>query len=270
MREKRDTRLEDFDVGEFSHDGVSRPVYRGGTGPGVVLMHEIPGLTPHVLYLGKRIIEAGFTVVMPDLFGKAGKQFSNIYSVSSIFRTCIRKEFWVLSTRGSSPVTTWLRALCKQVHEELGGPGVGAVGLCMTGNFALALAVDPWLMAPVLAQPSLPFPLGKKRKAAIHLSEQDTKQVQHRCQKEQLSILGMRFTNDLLCPSERFLTLNNLFGSQFEAIEIDSSRGNSHEFSFASHSVVGVDLIDQPGNPTHEALERMLSFFHERLDSPVT
>ena len=77
---------------------------------------------------------------------------------------CISREFRVLAVRQSSPITNWLRALCRSLHAELGGKGVGAIGMCLTGNFALALMVDSAVMAPVLSQPSLPFPFGKARR----------------------------------------------------------------------------------------------------------
>ena len=73
----------------------------------------------------------------------------------------------------TSPVATWLRALARDLHAELGGGGVGALGMCFTGGFALAMMVDPAVAAPVVAQPSLPFPIGKARSDDLSLSEQD-------------------------------------------------------------------------------------------------
>ena len=163
----------------FTHDGLTRDVYRRGSGPGVLVMHEIPGITPRVEAFARRVADEGYTVFMPDLFGEVGKPLAPGYALGQMARACIRSEFAVLASRGSSQVTRMLRALCLRLHDEAGGPGVGAVGMCLTGNFALALMVDPWLMAPVLSQPSLPFPTDKEARRGLHVSDDDLRGTQH-------------------------------------------------------------------------------------------
>jgi dienelactone hydrolase len=261
--------LEGFRTTEFTHDGVTHPVHRGGSGPGVVVIHEIPGITPPVAAFAERVARAGFTVALPELFGTRGKPLSVPYALGQMARACISREFHVLASGRSSPVTTWLRALCRELHEELGGPGVGAIGMCLTGNFALALMVDPWLMAPVLSQPSLPFPLGRERRAALHLSPSDLEVVKRRVREEGQRVVGLRFTADPMCPPERFETLRRELGDGFEGIEIDSSKGNPHGIPRAAHSVLTNDLVDESGHPTREALDRVLAFFQERLKPPA-
>ena len=257
--------LDGFTTTEFSADGVTHPVHRGGSGPGVVIIHEIPGITPAVAGFAERVADAGFSVALPELFGTAGKPFSGGYVANQMLRACISREFHVLASRSASPITTWLRALCRSLHEELGGPGVGALGMCLTGNFALALMVDPWVMAPVLSQPSLPFPLGAERRAALHISDGDLEIVKKRVREEGQCLLGLRFTHDPTCPGERFDRLRRELGDGFEAIEIDSSPGNPNGLTRASHSVLTNDLVDEQGHPTREALDRVLAFFAERL-----
>jgi dienelactone hydrolase len=257
--------LDGFTQTWFEHDGRRRSVLRAGSGPGVVLMHEIPGITPQVAAFAERVVDAGFHVALPELFGTRGKPISGGYVAGELARACVSREFHVLASRGASPITTWLRALCKQVHEDQGGPGVGALGMCLTGNFALALMVDPWVMAPVLSQPSLPFPIGRERRAAIHLSDSDLETVKKRVVAEGQCVLGLRFTGDPMCPPERFDTLRRELGAGFEAIEIDSSKGNPHGIGAMAHSVVTTDLVDEQGHPTREALDRVLAFFRERL-----
>src|SRR5262245_5896041 len=143
--------LDGFSEGRFTHDGVARPVYRRGSGPGVVVIHEIPGITPPVAAFARRVADAGFTVALPHLFGTPNKPLSTMYALGQGLRACIDREFAVLASRRSSPITDWLRALCRDLHGEIGGKGVGAIGMCLTGNFALALMVDPSVMAPVLS-----------------------------------------------------------------------------------------------------------------------
>ena len=156
-----------FGESSFEDKGVNYTVFRRGQGPGVVIIHDIPGIIPQVAEFGQRLADAGFTVVMPSLFGTPGKAFSLPYVGQQLFRACISREFHVLATGHSSPITDCLRALCHAVHTELGGPGVGVLGMCLTGNFALSLMVDPVVIAPVLSQPSLPFPVSSAHKSAL-------------------------------------------------------------------------------------------------------
>lgn len=256
--------LAGFTERPFSHDGNTRTVFRKGSGPGVVIMHEIPGITPEVQRFAERVADAGLTVFVPHLFGTPGKKFSNAYAISQMARACISREFSVLASHGSSPICDWLRALCRHVHAEIGGKGVGAIGMCLTGNFALALMVDDAVMAPVLSQPSLPFPLGKERRSALHLSDDDLCIVKRRA-SEGVGVLGLRFSHDPLCPQDRFDRLQSELGNAFEPIVLDSSPGNPHGHPRTAHSVLTKDLIDEEGQPTRAALDRVIAFFSERL-----
>jgi dienelactone hydrolase len=257
-------KLEGFTTSSFAHAGRTYPVHRRGTGPGVVIIHEIPGLYPAVAEFGRRVADAGFTAVLPELFGTLNRPLSTGYLAGAMLRACISREFSVLAQNASSPVTDWLRALCREVHAECGGPGVGALGMCLTGNFALALMVDEAVMAPVLSQPSLPFGLTRAARAALHLSPEDLAVVKRRAAAG-CGVLGLRFTHDPLCPSARFGTLRRELGDGFEAIEIDSGPGNPHGLPRSAHSVLTKDLVDREGHPTRAALDRTLAFFAERL-----
>lgn len=256
--------LDGFESFGFTHEGARRDVYTRGEGPGVVVMHEVPGITPEVAGFAKRVADEGFTVFVPHMFGKPGQPMTPGYALGQIVQCCISREFHVLAERGSSPITSWLRALCREAHQRCGGPGVGAIGMCMTGNFALSLMVDESVMAPVLSQPSLPFGLTGAKKAALHLSDEDLAVVKKRAASG-CGVLGMRFTADPMVPAERFDSLRRELGDGFEAIEIDSTPGNAHGIARSAHSVVTNDLVDQEGHPTREALDRVLALFHERL-----
>jgi len=256
--------LEGFETFSFTHEGATRSVYRRGRGPGVVVIHEIPGITPQVEEFARRVSDAGFTVYLPHLFGVPGKPISTGYILGQVARACISREFAVLAKHQASPITDWLRALCRHAHAECGGRGVGALGMCLTGNFAIALMVDDSVMAPVLSQPSLPFPVSRAHRAALHISD-DALAVAKRRAGEGCPILGLRFTADPACPPERFATLRREFGAQFEAIEIDSGPGNPHGIKRGAHSVLTTDLVDTDGHPTRAALTRVLEFFRERL-----
>lgn len=256
--------LDGFEAFSFTHEGADRPVYRRGSGPGVVVIHEIPGITPEVARFARWVAEDGFTVFLPHLFGTPGKPFSASYVLSQMVRACVSREFSVLARGESSPITDWLRALCRHAHRECAGRGVGAIGMCLTGNFALSLMLDESVMAPVLSQPSLPFPISASHRRALHLSEQDLAVVKGRV-RTGCRVLGLRFTHDPLCPAERFERLREELGDGFEAVEIDSGPDNPHGIRRMAHSVVTHDLVDEAGHPTREACDRVLALFRERL-----
>ncbi len=259
--------LSEYSTSEFSFDGITRNVYRRGNGPAVVLIHEVPGITPEVVELADRLVAAGFTVVMPSLFGEPGKSLSNSYAAAQMFRLCVSKEISLLAANASSPVTVWLRALCKHIHQDVGGDGVGVIGMCLTGNFALSTLLEPSVLAPVVAQPALPLPVGAQRAAALHLSDDELVAIKKRVADDKLKVLGLRFTGDKKCPASRFATMRDELGKSFVAIEIDSSPGNAHGIAAAAHSVLTHDFVDETGHPTKEALDAVLSFLATRLMS---
>ena len=190
-----------FERETFSHDGKTRDVFRKGTGPAVIVISEMPGISPNVLGFADRVVDIGCTAVLPHLFGQPGRD-PNVgstpsklgYGLSSMVPACISREFATWATNKTSPVISWLRALAAQEHERCGGPGVGAVGMCFTGGFALAMATDERLLAPVLSQPSMPMAITAKQKRSIDISPDDLAKVKHRCAVEGLQVLGLRFT----------------------------------------------------------------------------
>jgi dienelactone hydrolase len=252
-----------FTVTTFTHEGREHELYWAGTGPAVIVIHEMPGLHPGVTAFGQRLVDAGFTVYLPSLFGRPGAPFAGREMLRTGLRVCVSREFALLADR-TSPVTSWLRALAAMVHAECGGPGVGAIGMCFTGGFALAMAVEPAVLAPVLSQPGLPAPVNARHRAALGLDPADLASVKERT-RDGLCVLGLRFTADKGSPAERFATLRRELGDAFEAIEINSSPGNPDGIPARSHSVLTADLVDEPGHPTRAALDRVLAFLTERL-----
>jgi len=256
--------LDGFEARPFDALGETRVVYRRGSGPGVLVMHEAPGITPEVAGFARKVADAGYTVDLPLLFGVPGKPLSPGYVLSSLGRACISREFHVLASHASSPITNWLRELARALHAEAGGPGVGAIGMCLTGNFALALMMEPCLLAPVLSQPSLPFGLTPAKSRALHVSEEELANAKRRS-ADGATVLGLRFSGDPLCKAARFETLRRELGEGFEGIEIDSSPGNPHGIGRMAHSVVTTDLVDEEGHPTRAAYDRVMALFDERL-----
>ncbi|MGP3690063.1 dienelactone hydrolase family protein [Streptomyces sp. IBSNAI002] len=265
--------LAGFTEDTFTHDGASRRVLRTGTGPAVIVMAEIPGITPKVIEFAERVAESGCTAVLPVLFGTPGRDANPAargwpstgrYMASSLWRVCVSREFTLLATGRSSRVVRWLRALAAAEHERCGGPGVGAVGMCLTGGFALAMATDERLLAPVLAQPSLPLACTAGRAGSVDISPGDLALVRARCEREGLQVLGLRFRGDRLVPGERFAHLRRELGDAFVAVELDDGAANP-EGVFAPHSVLTEHLVDEPGQPTRQALDAVLGLFRSRL-----
>jgi dienelactone hydrolase len=257
------TRLEGYTASDASYEGAARTIFRRGEGPGVIVIHEVPGITPEVADFGRRVADAGFTALLPRLFGRPGKKWSWPYTIGSLVRACVSREFYCMATRRSSPVTNWLRAMARDVHAELGGPGVGVVGMCLTGGFGLAMMADESVVAPVLSQPAAPFPIGTRRKASLGLSDQELERVVRRA--DACPVLGLRFTEDTSVPGERFATLRAVLGERFTAVEIDSAEGNPHGIKKSAHSVLTAELVDEPGHPTRDALDQVLAFLTTRL-----
>ncbi len=224
--------------GHFSADGVTHPTYRRGTGPGVILIHELPGMTPEVIQFADDVVAAGFTVVMPHLFGTPEAPMSLKAFLTTMPRVCINREFNKLRLRTTSPIAGWLRALARQLHAETGGPGVGAIGMCFTGGFALAMMVDEAVAAPVLAQPSLPFAIGKARADDLNLSDDDLAQVKSRaaagCQ-----VLGVAYAGDRAIGT-RFDRLKRELGPAFLRIPLE---GKGHSTLTAHRQEKAVDAV---------------------------
>lgn len=257
--------LEGFDRHPETYDGVTRDVWQGGTGPAVIVIHEIPGLHPGVVAFARRLVDAGFTAVMPSLFGTPGREVSGRYVMSQLARVCVSREFHVLALGKTSPIVGWLRQVAATAHAACGGPGVGAVGMCFTGGFALAMAVDDTMIAPVLSQPANPVAAGAARASSIDMSPADFACVKERTVNDGLCALGLRFTGDKAVPDARFAMLRRELGGAFTAIEIDSSPGNAYGIKPDAHSMLTVELVDEPGHPTRDALDAVLDFYRARL-----
>jgi dienelactone hydrolase len=253
-----------FDAQTMEFDGAARCVYRAGLGPAVIVMSEIPGITPAVAVFAQRVVDAGYTVFMPLLFGEPMRALDRGYAVRTILKACINREFRVLAANESSPIVDWLRALARFAHAECGGRGVGAIGMCFTGNFALAMMLNAPVLAPVLAQPSLPFALTKSRRGALHASAEELRAAHEKIDHHGARILALRFIQDPMCPGERFERLRQEFGSAVETVEIDEKHANPRGPKPA-HSVLTNHLIDEAGQPTREALDRTLTFLREQL-----
>lgn len=255
--------LADYTRFEFNDGRWTRSVYRRGSGPAVIVIHEMPGLHPLVIRFADRVAAAGMTVFLPSLFGTPGKPVSVGYALGTMAKTiCVAREFNVWANDRSSPIVDWLRALARKAHADCGGRGVGAVGMCFTGGYALAMMIEPAVVAPVLSQPSNPI-FGKGKEHKTDASPAEIACAKARMEKEDLSMIGLRFFGDKFVPNTRFALYKREFGDRFEAIEIDPKDARPAPGGMA-HSVLTINLKDSPGEPTKLAEERVIAFFKQR------
>jgi dienelactone hydrolase len=259
--------LSDYSLSDFTAGAHTRPVYRRGSGPAVIVIHEIPGLHNQVIAFADRLVEQGMTVLCPSLFGTPGKPVSTLYAVQQMFlNVCIRREFSAWREGRTSPIVDWLRALARQAHGECGGPGVGAVGMCFTGGFALAMMTEPSVIAPVLSQPSLPMKDAKN--GSIDISRDDLACAKRRLVDEDLTVLGLRYRGDPFVPDARFARYARELGDRFEDVTLEPEHARQ-DTGMTPHSVLTIHLpTDGPGKA---AETRVIDFFRARLGlTPAT
>jgi dienelactone hydrolase len=258
-----------FDAGltraSFSHQGATRDVYRGGDGPPVIVLSELPGITPPTVALFARLMRAGYGVVAPQLFGTPGAPAIAELARRAFAQVCVSREFTLFAQRKESPIADWLRALARSEHRRHGGRGVGVIGMCFSGGFALAMMIDDSVMAPVLSQPSLPFAVTPGSGKDLGLPSEALERIRQRCAAEDLYVLGLRFSADTLSPRTRFTRLEEELGDRFIGVELDSSLGNPHGIKPWAHSVLTLEYRDEPGHPTRTAFERVLALFDRQL-----
>ena len=205
--------FENYTAQTLCFDGQEHTTYHRGKGPCVIVVHETPNAHPGVFELADQIAEAGFQVWVPSLFGKVNAKPSPQSAVRFLARSCIWNAISVLAMNRSSPMTDWLRGL-GYLHQQSQGP-IGLIGMCITGNFALALCDEDWMEAPVLSQPSLPFAISPRHAAALHVSPDTLEKAKH----HDLKLLGLRFTGDRMCPAARFQSLTKAFETVLKGLK---------------------------------------------------
>jgi dienelactone hydrolase len=263
----QDDALDDFEARTFAFEGDAKTVYVAGSGPAVIVLHEMPGISPQVARFARWVRDAGFCVWMPSLFGRDGAVPQAAEGAAVFRKMCVSAQFRAMAAGQTSPVTVWLRALARHAHGVCGGPGVGAIGMCFTGNFALTMMLEPAVLAPVLCQPSLPF----NAPGGLEIGPDDMAAVRARLERDDLSVRAYRFEGDRICTAQRFAAYAAQLGARFEARVLPDSAANPDVAPFFAqyvptpHSVVTAHLIDQAGQPTLAARDEILSFFAQRL-----
>jgi dienelactone hydrolase len=260
--------LDDFTPHRIEIEGLAKTVYLAGSGPAVIVMPETPGISPHLARFARWVRDAGFTVWMPSLFGRDGALPDVEEAVATFKRTCVSAEFRKLAADQASPITHWLRGLARLAHRDCGGPGVGAIGMCFTGNFALSMMLEPAVLAPVLCQPSMPL----EDASALESSPEELAAVRERLDRADLTVQGYRFSGDRFCTAQRFAAHSAALGDRFDGRVLPDAAASTRDLPpffehviKGAHSVVTVHLIDEAGQPTLAARDEILAFFSRRL-----
>jgi len=229
---------------------VTHDVYERGEGRPVVLIQELPGIGPETLRLAETLETAGHRVVLPHLFGPLGRVSTGGNFVRIM---CMRRELDHFARNRSSPMVDWLKALCRDVRERTGAPGVGVIGMCLTGNFAITLIGDDSVLAAVASQPAMPF-LGP---GSLHMSEEEIAACRRRLD-DHGPMLAFRFEGDPLVPAEKFAAIDRAFNGDRERVTLKVLPGRAH-------AVLTLDFVDQEGHPTRRALDEVLRYFDDKL-----
>ena len=251
-----------FETFAFEHAGQERTVYQlpHPGAPGVLLLQELPGLTPHTLDLAQRLHDDGFTVYLPHLFGRMGEAPS---IAGNLLDICIRREFAILFRRKTSVFTEWLRALARHVQAQTARP-VGAIGMCLTGGFALSLIIDDAVAAPVATQPAhLGLAWQQQWKSKLGLDADDESRALACAAKGKTPFMAMRFKDDPMCPKERFDRYQEIFGERMVRVELDTPPVRTQ--TGPPHSVLTLEYDPTPGSNTRAAYEQMVAYFRQHL-----
>jgi dienelactone hydrolase len=230
---------------------ISHDVYRRGSGAPVVIIQELPGIGPETMRLADEFVERGFTVVLPHLFGPLEK----VSTGGNLLRVfCMRREFSLFESNRSSPIVDWLKALCRDIKAQGRHKGVGVIGMCLTGNFAISLMGDDSVLAAVSAQPSMPL----MKASELHMSAEDIAGIRRRIDAT-APMHAYRFEGDPICNATKYQAIDGAFNND------GVTRVVTHTLPGKGHSVLTLDFVDEQGHPTRDALNSILAYFATQL-----
>lgn len=259
-----------------SHAGARHDVWAIGTGPPVIVLHELPGFAQPLVNFALRLCRAGFRVHLPHLFGDLMRESSK---GNALRLTCIRGEFGKLKAGVSSPITSYLRALAVHVAEREGGC-VGAIGMCLTGAFVIPMIIEPCVRGAVAAQPSVPFSTlyaltrgtfgGGGWMSQLNVSDADIAAARDRLRRDRLQLLALRCSGDVICPREKLERFGTEFEPHVELIELRVPRRKKPLHSTLTSLYDEADAAGDPSEvgPEHDtryALQRVIDYLRANL-----
>jgi dienelactone hydrolase len=266
----------------FEAGGIRHYVWRGGEGPAVLLLHEMPSISWRTLALADVIRERGYRVAMPGFVNSVrAKPTSPLETVAmtaeyarNAVALCVSWQFVVLTQKRTSPIASWLQALARHEQAASGHPLVGVIGMCFSGGFALATAIDPAVGLAVASQPALPFGMGvfgrlPGQAADAGISPVDLDRLAARAEGGEVCVRAYRYSNDKIAPRERIDVLVERLGPAitFIPIELGPDDPMSHPVLTDAATVDGDGTT--PAHKAQMALDDLLAVLEERL-KPVS
>ena len=236
-----------FTRDRFEHGGVAHDVYRKGNGPAVIVLTEMPGISPQVLGFADRLVALGCSVGAAGSVRQGRARSARAQRVAarrstalaSVLEVCVSREFTLFATGRSSPVVDWLRAWRRTSTRVAAGRASAWSACASPAASRWRWRPTPRVLAPVLSQPSLPFAVTAAPQARDRLQRGRARARRERCASEGLRVLGLRFKGDPLVPAERFAFLRERLGDGFVAIELDQKDG--HPEGPAAQASLGAD-----------------------------
>jgi dienelactone hydrolase len=262
---------------DLASGAICRPVFHAGVGPCLLLMHELPGLAQPCVDFARRLVARDFHVFMPLLVGVPLQHTPTL----NIARLCISREFDHLRTGITTPIVAWLRHLAAHIGEEFGQRRIGAVGMCLTGAFAISLLIEPNVQAAVASQPGMPFSLTHllfgprfghgEWERRLNISDDDV-EAAARAVEGGKGLMIQRFADDRICPFARVERLARALPDHVQLYPAEPTSPLRPQSSRPPHAMLTeeFDAVHSrhsvpADDPTERALKRVVSFFEAHL-----
>lgn len=231
----------------------------------IILLHELFGLSEDCAALARRLAGVGFAVHMPVLFGKPLPR--TIFGGSSnALRMCVSREFTLLRTNKTSPVTAWVRSLAKEVSTQHEDSKVGIVGMCLTAHLVFPLTYEVEVGAVISSQSSMPWihpGSARSRRESLAVGPEVLESIEG-SQGRLAPVGALRFANDPISPPERMETICRRFGGAWIR-EVEDPIPRRRSSAFKPHSVLTGEYDDRPQKDTRRAWEEVIEFFQSNL-----
>jgi len=238
-------------------------------GPPVLVLHEMPALSPDVLELALRLSRQNYSVYVPLLWGKPDHNTdSQLLFLRYAVELRSSPRWRAAEADVDRPILDELASLCRLIADAHPKHRIGVIGNCITGVFPFALAARvPKVAAPIGSQPTLPITLSGADAAKTGLSAKETALLSSRIQTDpSFQMLGFRFAGDRNCRKERFDTFESHFGSSFLngtiPLELYHGRDGMPEHP---HAVLTECHSDDPSFATAQGWQNCLDFLSAKL-----
>lgn len=226
----------------------------------VILLHELFGLSPDCAELARRLVDDGFSVFMPVLFGEP---LGN--GPLNAAKMCISREFTLLKTNKTSKMTNWVRSLANRIATDRPGSTVGVIGMCLTAHVVFPLTYEASVGAVVASQSAIPWIRPGNtdaRRRSLGMSREDAEKIEGA--GKLAAVCALRFECDPISPPERMETVATTFPDGLIRQVVDPVADREPSM-MKPHSVLTGEYDPNPGTDTHAAYREVVAFLHDNL-----